>query len=256
MKIEETYALINEAAPFRGDYQPSDVHSAMRRIVGTRRPHHFHLSGSPVLFTLDAYMPRLGSEFEYYDSIGNVSTSHVAVRSDDYVIELEPRYPVLGGWSFDWTLKYLLPAPLWVREKGTLRSVSIPWSSTVSGLWADQIVAELVLPPLSRVKEIRTPHKAVVMADLSSTRRWLDLFTTRPVLKLVWDDVPVLYTSPRILLASVSFESSPLVAGFLHLCWLPAIIIVLISQPLVGRFFSLSSPSSASLSSSVASRKT
>eukprot|EP01054_Gregarina_sp_Poly1_P007104 Gregarina_sp_Poly_1__7103@NODE_388_length_8987_cov_115_762892_g317_i0_p2_GENE_NODE_388_length_8987_cov_115_762892_g317_i0NODE_388_length_8987_cov_115_762892_g317_i0_p2_ORF_typecomplete_len594_score79_26Ribophorin_I/PF04597_14/4_4e47_NODE_388_length_8987_cov_115_762892_g317_i071208901 len=243
LKLEETYQLTNEAAPMKGDYRGSDIHVAMRRLIGTRRSHDFALSGSPILFTFDARVPRSASGFEYYDTIGNISTSHVTRRRDEFLVELEPRYPLLGGWSFGWTLKYLIPDSSWIVKSATTYSISIPWSAAVSGLWADTVTAQVILPPRSKIVNIVTPRKQLDSMQMLTTRRWLDLFTTRPVLQLQWFNVPMLPTNKDVLLAQIQYTTDPFFATLLHAAWFPAIIATVICfvtmQPLIQKFFKL-----------------
>lgn len=51
---------------------------------------------------LDAELPFNSWGIEYYDEIGNISTSNAWKDSKDAVIKmsLEPRFYLCGGWNF------------------------------------------------------------------------------------------------------------------------------------------------------------
>jgi len=46
----------------------------------------------------------------YKDEIGNISTSRAWRSAEDNVVKLniEPRFPILGGWKSNWYLGYNL----------------------------------------------------------------------------------------------------------------------------------------------------
>jgi oligosaccharyltransferase complex subunit alpha (ribophorin I) len=72
-----------------------------------------------VLAELSLRLPPSAHSVYYYDTIGNVSTSHFRpgatigtgrrARVIDGILELRPRYPVLGGWNYSFTVGWDSP---------------------------------------------------------------------------------------------------------------------------------------------------
>jgi oligosaccharyltransferase complex subunit alpha (ribophorin I) len=55
-------------------------------------------------------IPPTATEIFYRDEIGNVSTSALGTRaSQGTVLELQPRFPLYGGWTYNWHHGYALP---------------------------------------------------------------------------------------------------------------------------------------------------
>ncbi|KAL4590068.1 hypothetical protein LXL04_002987 [Taraxacum kok-saghyz] len=52
--------------------------------------------------------PRVHSVY-YRDNIGNISTSHLRTGYSKSELEIEPRYPLLGGWRATFVIGYGLP---------------------------------------------------------------------------------------------------------------------------------------------------
>ena len=48
---------------------------------------------------LSAHVDRRASDVYYRDIIGNISTSHVRREGDRTLVELQMRFPMMGGWK-------------------------------------------------------------------------------------------------------------------------------------------------------------
>lgn len=46
----------------------------------------------------------------YRDVIGNISTSHLREEEEAVLVEIQPRFPLFGGWKTEYTLGYTLPS--------------------------------------------------------------------------------------------------------------------------------------------------
>ena len=93
----------------------------------------------------------------FYDLNGNVSTSHLrtapstpkASESHQYsVFEFRPRYPLLGGWNYSFTLGW--DAPLsdyagWDKENGRYL-VGIPPQTVIPTAVLDEAEMKIILP--------------------------------------------------------------------------------------------------------------
>jgi len=96
----------------------------------------------------------------YYDTIGNVSTSHLRVAPSqsqgglpgrNSILELRPRYPLLGGWNYSFTLGWDSPLENyagWDAEKGRY-IVSVPIMTLFGGSVVEDAEVKVILPEAS-----------------------------------------------------------------------------------------------------------
>ena len=99
-----------------------------------------------MLPALNLHLPSGIRNTYYYDVIGNVSTSKLRVApsvpknklgTSFSVLEMRPRYPLLGGWNYSFTLgwdspladsasydkssgRYIVEIPIWTPIAGTV----------------------------------------------------------------------------------------------------------------------------------------
>ena len=93
----------------------------------------------------------------YYDLVGNVSTSRLRVapaapkgsRANRYsVLELRPRYPLLGGWNYSFTLGWDAPlgdSASWDAKTGNY-IVEIPIMTPIPGAVIEEAEVKVILP--------------------------------------------------------------------------------------------------------------
>lgn len=76
------------------------------------------MAGKNGLKTLYAELPFSSTGVWYRDEIGNISTSHAWKDRQNQIIklEIEPRFPVLGGWKSNWEIGYNLKTTNYVFE--------------------------------------------------------------------------------------------------------------------------------------------
>lgn len=93
----------------------------------------------------------------YYDQIGNVSTSKLRVaplapknaqRSQGSILELKPRYPILGGWNYTFTLGWDAPIEACVSyDKSTGKyTLAVPILTGVPGAVINHEELSIILP--------------------------------------------------------------------------------------------------------------
>ena len=138
------------------------VHLAFRLKGHFSRLHHqtqsFYQRNAPhVLSSLNLYLPAGISNVYYYDLIGNVSTSNVRIspsvsrnaRSPHYsVLEMKPRYPLMGGWNYSFTLGWDSPlqdSANWDSKKGRY-IVGVPILTQVPSAVLDDAEVKIILP--------------------------------------------------------------------------------------------------------------
>jgi oligosaccharyltransferase complex subunit alpha (ribophorin I) len=114
-------------------------------------------SASHVLPALTLYLPSGIRNAYYYDLIGNVSTSKLrsspSVPKDRQgtqysILELRPRYPLLGGWNYSFTLGWDMPLEDSASyDKSTGRYiVEVPIMTPVLGAVINEEVLAVILP--------------------------------------------------------------------------------------------------------------
>jgi oligosaccharyltransferase complex subunit alpha (ribophorin I) len=111
---------------------------------------------SHVLPALTLHLPAGIRNTYYYDTIGNVSTSKLRVapstpknKQKQYsVLEFKPRYPLLGGWNYSFTLGFDAPLEDSASyDKKTGRYiVEIPIMTPILGAVIDEEDLTIILP--------------------------------------------------------------------------------------------------------------
>ena len=129
----------------------------------------FHAGTPAQVFTnLALRLPPTAHSPYYYDTIGNVSTSHfrqgstpataalsskvrTSPRTVDGVLELKPRYPLLGGWNYTFTIGYDMPLGDALRVESNGRKVlGVPFLTAVRDMIVDDAELHVVLPEGAR----------------------------------------------------------------------------------------------------------
>ncbi|CEM02738.1 unnamed protein product [Vitrella brassicaformis CCMP3155] len=169
--FHESFQLYNAAAGLKGEFS--------RIPFMTRRyPPH-------AIEKLTARIPYPLQGLHYYDHIGNISTSTVAIsKNRTYVrLDLRPRYPILGGWNADWQLQYNVPSAsvLFVNKTRPSQHVlNIPFSHPIKEVYAEEVITRIALPAGSHDIQIRFPRE--VQKQWKEVKwGWFDVFQGRPV---------------------------------------------------------------------------
>lgn len=101
LAVEEHYALKHDGAQLDEEFN---------RIKYQMPPHI--LDQTNVLNKLTFQLPQDAQDVYYRDEVGNVSTSHYK----NGVLELQPRFPVFGGWKTTWYTGYNVPLKNFVKK--------------------------------------------------------------------------------------------------------------------------------------------
>ncbi|WVQ83289.1 hypothetical protein IAT38_005428 [Cryptococcus sp. DSM 104549] len=156
LNIQDEMALVNMGPKLKGHFSRL-AHQQSR----------FHASTpAQILSELTLRVPPTAHTPYYYDTIGNVSTSHfrqgstpaqtqkagsrarTSPRIVDGTLELRPRYPLLGGWNYSFTVGYDMPLEdvLKVeRESGRL-VLGVPFMTGLKDVVVDDAELQIVLP--------------------------------------------------------------------------------------------------------------
>ncbi|GAB2300473.1 Dolichyl-diphosphooligosaccharide--protein glycosyltransferase subunit 1A [Dionaea muscipula] len=134
VQITEYYNIIHGGAHLKGEFSRLDFQSSPR----TR--------GASAFNRLIAKLPPRAHSVYYRDDIGNISTSNLYSDLRKTELEIEPRYPMFGGWRTAFTIGYGLPLKDFLFEAGGKRFLNISYGSPVSELLINDLIVKVILP--------------------------------------------------------------------------------------------------------------
>ena len=143
---------------------------------------------------LRARLPPQARSLYYRDLIGNVSSSSTRRSAKETAVDLQLRYPLMGGWKADFVLGYSLPLSgfLFGRPKGRTRLI-LDVSSPIDDVVVEELETRVVLPEGAARIEYTLPFKMDVSFDKKHT--YLDT-AGRPVLVLRASNLTPLHNRP------------------------------------------------------------
>jgi oligosaccharyltransferase complex subunit alpha (ribophorin I) len=118
---------------------------------------YYQRSAPHVLTSMNLHLPAGISNVYYYDLIGNVSTSRLRtvpsvsrdIKSPQYsILELKPRYPLMGGWNYSFTLGWDSPledAANWDQANGKY-IVGVPVMIQIPSAVINDAEVKIILP--------------------------------------------------------------------------------------------------------------
>ncbi|KAL2609587.1 hypothetical protein R1flu_028160 [Riccia fluitans] len=133
--ITEKYRLTHAGARHKGGFSRFDYQS---------KP---SASGAASFRHLLARLPSRAHSVYYRDEIGNISTSHLRSDLRKTELELEPRYPLFGGWQVTFTIGYGVPLQDFVfKAEDGRRFLNITFGSPFVNVVVENLVVKVVLP--------------------------------------------------------------------------------------------------------------
>ncbi|KAL8286243.1 hypothetical protein RQP46_004731 [Phenoliferia psychrophenolica] len=165
--------------------------------------------------------PRASSPY-FYDIVGNVSTSNFRPSSSGStgfelpsakkgkkannknaatsLLEIKPRYPLMGGWNYTFTMGYDVPLQdfLKTRKEDGAYVLAVPFLTPVKDIAVDDVVVEIRLPEAARNIKVHLPFSVDSLSYPTSapaywgttegyTKTYLDS-TGRPTITLARKD--------------------------------------------------------------------
>lgn len=195
VSVEEHFALHNAGAALVGGFSRIDYHIRQQKGNSIRE--------------LTALLPAGASEVYYRDVIGNISSSHVRPDKAGVTLQIEPRFPVFGGWRTEWYQGYQVSTDaassgeyLRMNGDGSL-TLSFPVHIPYEGLPIEHYSLRVILPDAADILQVRNPlpHISVM------SRRY-------GFLDAPWMGRPVLVMSSSNVVSSLS--ASPSLHGAGH----------------------------------------
>ncbi|XP_021746505.1 dolichyl-diphosphooligosaccharide--protein glycosyltransferase subunit 1A-like [Chenopodium quinoa] len=134
VQITEHYNLVHGGAILKGEFSRLDHQMSS------------YAKGASSFSKLVAKLPPRAHSVYYRDEIGNISTSNLQSNSKKTELEIEPRYPLFGGWKTFFTFGYGLPLKDYLFEAEGKRFVNISFGSPIDELVVDELIVKVVLP--------------------------------------------------------------------------------------------------------------
>ncbi|XP_057979623.1 dolichyl-diphosphooligosaccharide--protein glycosyltransferase subunit 1B [Malania oleifera] len=216
LQITEHYRLVHAGARHKGVFSRLDYQS---------RP---SFSASSFRHLLARLPPRVHSVY-YRDEIGNISTSHLRADFQKSELEIEPRYPLFGGWKATFVIGYGLPLQDFLFESPDgRRYLNFSFGCPLTGTVVDKLTIKVVLPEGSK-----EPHSVVpfpVEQRVETSYSYLDV-VGRTVVVLEKENVvpehnspfqvyytfnPIFMLAEPLMLASVFFLFFMACVAYLH----------------------------------------
>lgn len=134
VQVTENYNLVHGGAEITGEFSRLDYQA---------RP---HVRGPAALRNLVAKLPPRAHSIYYRDEIGNISTSNVWSDSAKTLLEIEPRYPMFGGWRTSFTIGYGLPLQDFLFKSEGKRFLNISFGCPINDVVIENLIVKVVLP--------------------------------------------------------------------------------------------------------------
>ncbi|XP_021295606.1 dolichyl-diphosphooligosaccharide--protein glycosyltransferase subunit 1B [Herrania umbratica] len=139
LQVTEQYKLVHAGARHKGVFSRVDYQS---------RPSFNGVSSFRYL--LARLPPRVHSVY-YRDEIGNISSSHLRTDSRKSELEIEPRYPLFGGWKATFVVGYGLPLQDFLFESSEdRRYLNFTFGCPLIETVVDKLTFKVVLPEGSK----------------------------------------------------------------------------------------------------------
>jgi oligosaccharyltransferase complex subunit alpha (ribophorin I) len=145
VQITEHYNLIHGGALSTGEFSRLDYQA---------RPHE---GGASAFRSLVAKLPPRAYSIYYRDEIGNISTSNIRSDSTKTLLEIEPRYPMFGGWRTKFTIGYGLPLQDYLYKSEGKRFLDINFGCPIMEVIIDNLIVKVVLPEGSKDISVSIP---------------------------------------------------------------------------------------------------
>ncbi|XP_020599382.1 dolichyl-diphosphooligosaccharide--protein glycosyltransferase subunit 1A isoform X2 [Phalaenopsis equestris] len=145
IQVTEHYNLAHKGATNKGGFSRLDYQSRS------------YMGGRSSLRQLIARLPPRAHSIYYRDDIGNISTSHLWGDSRKTQLEIEPRFPIFGGWRTSFTIGYGLPLQDFLFISEGNRFLNITFGCPMDEVVIDNLIVKVVLPEGSKEVSVLVP---------------------------------------------------------------------------------------------------
>lgn len=182
--FHEYYDLVNLAAGLDGEFSRFEYAKFTRQVMGRIRETP-EWPPSNILFELEAALPRRAFGLEYFDEIGNISSSTASRQGAGPAytsMNIEPRFPLFGGWKTDFQIQYHTPIRnmLSVDRYSDTHILNVTFGSPFRGIFTEDLLTKVALPAGAHNIRIRTPRE--IDGNWTESKwSWFDIIQSRPV---------------------------------------------------------------------------
>ncbi|TXG49531.1 hypothetical protein EZV62_025406 [Acer yangbiense] len=177
LQITEHYNLVHGGARHKGVFSRVDYQARS-------------FSGAYSFKQLLARLPPRVHSVYYRDEIGNISTSHLRTDSRKSELEIEPRYPLFGGWKATFVIGYVLPLQDFLFESSDgRRYLNFTFGCPLVETVVDKFTIKVVLPEGSKDPSAVVPFP--VEQHLETKYSYLDIVGRTVVVLEKKNAVPV-----------------------------------------------------------------
>nr|GEW87637.1 dolichyl-diphosphooligosaccharide--protein glycosyltransferase subunit 1A [Tanacetum cinerariifolium] len=145
VQVTEHYELVHGGAQSTGEFSRLDFQA---------RP---NVRGASAFRNLIAMLPPRAHSIYYRDAIGNISTSNIYADSSKTLLEIEPRYPMFGGWKTSFTIGYGLPLQDYLFQSDGTRFLNFTFGSPMNDVLVENLTIKVVLPEGSKDISVSVP---------------------------------------------------------------------------------------------------
>ncbi|XP_059628321.1 dolichyl-diphosphooligosaccharide--protein glycosyltransferase subunit 1B [Cornus florida] len=217
IQITEHYKLVHAGARHKGVFS---------RVEYQSRPSFSGVSSFKLL--LARLPPRVHSVY-YRDEIGNISSSHLRTDSRKSELEIEPRYPLFGGWKTTFIIGYGLPLQDFLFESPDgRRYLNFTFGCPLAETLVDKLTIKVVLPEGSKNPSAAVPFP--VEQHLETKYSYLDVVGRTVVVlekknvvpehnspfQVYYEFNPIFMLAEPLMLASVFFLFFMACVAYLH----------------------------------------
>ncbi|KAI8335166.1 Ribophorin I [Chlamydoabsidia padenii] len=145
LAVEEHYTIRNDGAELDENF------NRVRYMISSQ----VH-SSTNMLKELFLELPAGATNAYFRDEIGNVSTSHFRNERDRSVLEIKPRYPLFGGWNYNWYHGYNVNLGSFLRYSGQY-ILNVNFVENTKSMVIDHARVRIVLPEGATDVRVHTP---------------------------------------------------------------------------------------------------
>ncbi|SCV03551.1 LAMI_0H09054g1_1 [Lachancea mirantina] len=216
LQFEEYFELVNDAAPLESGFSRADY---MKKQLALKKGNH--------LATLEIPLPAEASDTYFTDLVGMVSTYRVF---GDRLI-LKPRYPLFGGWRFNFTIGWTNALSQFLHESKEDETyiLSVPILDGPVNTFYDNVSLSVYLPEGSQVVQVESqiPFHA---QEVSHKKSYFDLREGHTKISIQYKNMVDDLSKGQLLvvykLSSQSLYKKPLSIGAYIFCALIAFFVL------------------------------
>lgn len=168
-----------------------------------------------------AVLPGVATDIFYRDQIGNISTSELRRIDGEIELDIQPRFPMFGGWKTQFYIGYRMPTESMITvdsDTGRYKMTFDFWT-VFEDVWIGDLEVKLVLPEGCSDVQVTLPaNSAVTNSEWTRRYTYLDskLNGGRPVLILSGKNIVAEVDSEVVV--TYSFEANRILVEPITLC--------------------------------------